>query len=366
MATTIFGDKIIGSEEDKKTTLFGDSISTEKEDQITEKVVEEDDDDPNVFLSALAGIGSGAIKIPTGFVSLGAELVDLGFGTDYAAELDEYFDKLNPFDELAEQTLAGKITEGITQFVIPGIGGYKLGAGATKALLANASTIGTKVAKGAINAKKAGKALDKAKYKKVTPKSKRIVEEKSTRNKLGLKEKALVGAGGITGSALGEAAVYEQDLDTILGDVLGFDPLKTDDELKSDERLEASRRLLNRFKFGIESGLIGAAAGSLVSGFSKAAKIGSKARFEGDFIDRIFGKIRNSLTPEGNVGKEFFPRLREADDTISAAGEIAVNEASKLQDVAMEIASGAKLTNIFGKKKIKNNLVSFKNYCKED
>ena len=313
------------------------------------KIVEEDDDDPNVFLSALAGIGSGAIKIPTGFVSLGAELVDLGFGTEYAAELDEYFDKLNPFDELAEQTLAGKITEGITQFVIPGIGGYKLGAGATKAILANASTIGTKVANGALQAKKAGKALDKGKYKKVAPKSKRIVEEKSTRNKLGLKEKALVGAGGITGSALGEAAVYDQDLDTILGDVLGFDPLKTDDELKSDERLEASRRLLNRAKFGIESGLIGAAAGSIISGFSKAAKIGSKARFEGDFIDRIFGRIRNSLTPEGNVGKEFFPRLREADDTISAAGEIAVNEAAKLQDVAMEIASSAKLTNLFGK-----------------
>ena len=333
--------KIIGGEK-----IDFSKITPEEE---PKKITEEEDDDPNVFLSALAGIGSGVIKIPTGFVSLGAELVDLGFGTEYAAELDEYFDKLNPFDELAEQTLAGKITEGITQFVIPGIGGYKLGAGATKALLANASTIGTKVAKGALQAKKAGKALDKSKYKKVAPKSKRIVEEKSTRNKLGLKEKALVGAGGITGSALGEAAVYDQDLDTILGDVLGFDPLKTDDELKSDERLEASRRLLNRARFGIESGLIGAAAGSIVSGFSKAAKIGSKARFEGDFIDRIFGRIRNSLTPEGNVGKEFFPRLREADDTISAAGEIAVNEASKLQDVAMEIASGAKLTNIFGK-----------------
>ena len=335
----------------------------ENKPSILDLINEEDDDDPNVFVSALAGIGSGAIKIPTGFVSLGAELVDLGFGTEYAAELDEYFDKLNPFDELAEQTLAGKITEGITQFVIPGIGGYKLGAGATKALLTNASTIGTKVAKGAINAKKTGKALDKAKYKKVSPKSKRIVEEKSTRNKLSLKEKALVGAGGITGSALGEAAVYEQDLDTILGDVLGFDPLKTDDELRSEDRLEASRRLLNRFKFGIESGLIGAAAGSLVSGFSKAAKIGSKARFEGDFIDRIFGRIRNSLTPEGNVGKEFFPRLREADDTISAVGEIAVNEASKLQDVAMEIASSAKLTNIFGKVSAKKeNVATFKKF----
>ena len=40
---------------------------------------------PNAFLSALAGIGSGLFKIPEGFVSLGATLLDLGVGTGIAS-----------------------------------------------------------------------------------------------------------------------------------------------------------------------------------------------------------------------------------------------------------------------------------------
>ena len=69
---------------------------------------------PNAFVSALAGIGSGLFKIPEGFVSLGATLMDLGADTNKAAEVEEFFAKINPFDELAEATTAGKITELIT------------------------------------------------------------------------------------------------------------------------------------------------------------------------------------------------------------------------------------------------------------
>ena len=46
----------------------------------------EEDNTPSTILSALAGIGSGLFKIPEGFVSLGATLIDLGAGTDKAAE----------------------------------------------------------------------------------------------------------------------------------------------------------------------------------------------------------------------------------------------------------------------------------------
>ena len=35
--------------------------------------------------AALSGIFSGIIKVPEGFVSLGAELLDLGLGTKYAS-----------------------------------------------------------------------------------------------------------------------------------------------------------------------------------------------------------------------------------------------------------------------------------------
>ena len=75
-----------------------------------ESTLVEEEKDPNFFTSFFAGVASGALKIPEGFVSLGAELVDLGLDTDSAASVDEFFDKINPFEEIAEKTLTGKIT----------------------------------------------------------------------------------------------------------------------------------------------------------------------------------------------------------------------------------------------------------------
>ncbi len=46
-----------------------------------------------------AGLLSGAIKIPEGVISLGAELIDLGADSDTAGAVEEFFDKLNPFEE---------------------------------------------------------------------------------------------------------------------------------------------------------------------------------------------------------------------------------------------------------------------------
>ena len=88
----------------------------------------EEEKDPNFFTSFFAGVASGALKIPEGFVSLGAELVDLGLDTDTAASVDEFFDTINPFEEIAEKSLTGKITEGLIQLGIPGVAGYRIGS----------------------------------------------------------------------------------------------------------------------------------------------------------------------------------------------------------------------------------------------
>ena len=41
--------------------------------------------------SVLAGLGSGLIQIPKGVFSLGASLMDLGAGTNKAAQVEKYF-----------------------------------------------------------------------------------------------------------------------------------------------------------------------------------------------------------------------------------------------------------------------------------
>ena len=89
----------------------------------------------------MAGIISGVIKVPEGVISLGAELIDLGFDTNTAVEVEKLFDKINVFEEIADDTAIGRLTEGLVQIGIPGAAGAKL-----------ATTLATK----AIQAKKAG------------------------------------------------------------------------------------------------------------------------------------------------------------------------------------------------------------------
>jgi len=347
MATTLFGDKSVGSEEKPKTntTMFGDSATpklkdTKKDLPKDTKKIEDDQEDTNWFVSSISGIASGVLKIPEGFVSLGAELIDLGFDTNNAAKVEEFFDNLNIFEEYAEDTLTGKILEGIIQFGIPGIGGYKLGASAGRALA-------KKLSKKALDAKKAGKAVGKGNLKNVSA----TTLKRNKINKLkkeSFANKMIAGAGGITGSALGEAGAYQQDLDTILGDTLGFEALKTDKGVE-EGRGEASRRLFNRAKFAIESGLIGAGITGAFTGLTKAAKTGGKAAFSSDPVERIFGKIVNGLTPQGPVSKRFFVEQRAAKDAIEGAKEIATESSFVLEEVAKRIVNSGKKSKLFQK-----------------
>jgi hypothetical protein len=85
------------------------------------------DNETNTLVSILAGVGSGLFKIPEGLFSLGASLIDLGADTNKAADVEEFFAKINPFDEMAEATTAGKITELIINIGIPGGVAFKMG-----------------------------------------------------------------------------------------------------------------------------------------------------------------------------------------------------------------------------------------------
>ena len=47
-------------------------------------------DETGFIESALAGVATGVINIPKGFLSLGAELVDLGLGTETASSVEKF------------------------------------------------------------------------------------------------------------------------------------------------------------------------------------------------------------------------------------------------------------------------------------
>ena len=85
--------------------------------------------------SMLAGIPSGIFKIFEGAATLGATLLDLGVDKDRADAVEDFFDKINPFDEAAEATAVGKLTELIVNLGVPGAPAFRIGSGLAKATL---------------------------------------------------------------------------------------------------------------------------------------------------------------------------------------------------------------------------------------
>ena len=105
-----------------------------------------DDNEVSQIHGAMAGIASGIIKVPEGIFSLGAELMDAtGITVDAAARVEQVFDKVNIFEETAEKTAAGKITQTLVQIGLPATA---------------AATISRKLALKALRARKAGTYLN--------------------------------------------------------------------------------------------------------------------------------------------------------------------------------------------------------------
>ena len=324
---------------------------------LEEEEQNKEDRSPGFFKGFFAGIASGVLKVPEGFVSLGAELVDLGLDTDTATGVEEFFDKINPFEEVAEKTVAGKITEGLIQLGIPGVAGYKLR---------------TRLARKAIDAKKAGKYTDKEVAKKVrTSRTRQDIDQVTGKADLGRKFK--IGGAGLLGSTLGEGIAYTDDFGTI-GDVLGG-PTATDQREGAEGREEAFRRFTNRFKFAVESGALGAGLGAVITGTSKALKASPLAReFDKSPLQSVIGKALNKLTPNSVLGKRAFNILKDGDQiatTFALKSQFFVDNLAKsaenISKQALKNAGGQK-EQVFNQfqKLVNDRLTDFGDFKKAD
>jgi len=228
-----------------------------------------------------AGIASGLIKIPEGIVSLGAELIDLGADTNKAASVEQFFDKINPFEEIAEERTIGKLAEIFTQIGIPGTAGFKAASG-----LANK----------AIRAKKLGA------YANFGRKSKEALEEVQKLNKSAGYRKFVAG---IMGGATGEAFITDADKIGSFGDLLGGPTALDRDETYGKE--EASRRLLNRLKFGSESLLVTPVIAGVGIGAKALAQRGKELAYSDSAFERWIDKyIGSTFRPRGDLPEEVF------------------------------------------------------------
>jgi hypothetical protein len=240
----------------------------------------EDNNEVSGAIAFAAGLASGVIKVGEGVVSLGAELIDLGVDTNTAASVEQFFDKLNPFEEIAEERAIGRLTEAFVQIAVPGGAGAKAATMAAKAL----------------KAKRAGKYLSfKAKnVKKGTAKAKQL-------NDLSGKQRF---AAVVAGGAAGETFVADVEKIGTFGDLFEGGPTELDREISEDPAEDASRKLLNRLKFGSESILLTPFVYGVGAGAKALAKRGKELAYSSSKIEKGLDKLGSVFRFRGTKPQE--------------------------------------------------------------
>ena len=269
------------------------------------------DEDSGWLASMAAGVPSGIFKIFQGVATLGATLLDLGVDKDRAESVEEFFDKINPFDEAASATAAGKITELIVNLGVPGAPAFKIGSG-----LFNAAS----------KAKQAGNYATKV--------------------------RSLAQGAAATGLT---DAIFVGDVEKAgtFGDFMGG---PTELNRKSDT---PTSELLNRLKFGIEGAGFAGAIGGVGMGISKLRnQTGTGKVIEGK-LNKFFETVAGGLRSIGFKNKNQFI----IDNARKGAVDADLNKATGFRDkIEKNIQDiGRKYNKVAGNKiaepKIQNNIL---------
>ena len=240
----------------------------------------EENNETSWYTAGAAGIASGILKVPEGIFSLAAELIDLGLDTDTAGKVEQFFDTLNPFEEIAEQHGAGKLVEALVSIGIPSTIGFKIGSRlAGKALAARRS--GTAFKAGSKNAVR------------------QAIKADSLNRQAGVKRFAA----GVAGGAAGETMVADIEEIGTFGDMFDSGPTALD-HYNTEGREDATRKLMNRLKFGTEGLLITPFVGAVAKGGKALATRGKELAYSNSKFDRWVNKIAQFVTPEGKLTKE--------------------------------------------------------------
>ncbi len=253
--------------------------------------------------SVLSGVASGLIAIPKGFFSLGGTLLDLGVDKNRAASVEQFFDDLTEFDEKAEATAAGRITEALVNIGIPAVRGMKIGA---------------QLADDAMRAGRNGKY-----FKLTNPNLKKGVDEALELNARGKTNKFIAGA---LGGGVAEA-VFVGDVEKLgtFGDLIGG-PTQIDRSTDDDP----TRELLNRVKFGTEGALFTGIIGGTGKVIKRLTDRNKQLDVANSKLDAFIDKIASGFRARSGKTQEFFDIER------TSVGERAA-DASGARNISREL-----------------------------
>jgi len=237
------------------------------------------------FESMLAGIGSGLIAIPKGLFSLGASLMDLGVDSGKAAKVEAWFDDLTEWDEKAEATGAGKLTEILVNIGLPGGIAFKAASGMSKAAMLAAKN---------------------GKYVKLN--NPNLVKAADEALELTAKGKGRQFIAGALGGGLAEG-VFVGDAEDVgsFGDLLGG-PTAIDRAPDTD----AVREILNRVKFGTEGALFTGVLGGAGSVIKKLTNRNKQLDVANSKLDRWIDKVAGAFRARSGKTQELFDLERQS------------------------------------------------------
>ncbi len=256
------------------------------------------------FESMLSGVASGLIAIPKGFFSLGASLMDLGVNSGKAAAVEAWFDDLTEFDEKAEATAAGKITEALVNIGVPGGIAFKSASGMAKtAMLAGKNNkyvrLGNKNLVGA---------ADEALELTAAGKGRQFV------------------AGALGGGVAEGVFVGDAEAIGTFGDLIGG-PTKID---RSDTDPDATREILNRIKFGTEGALFTGILGGTGAVIKKITNRNKGLDTANSQLDRWIDKVAEKFRARSGKTQEFFDIERQSIGAQAADANVARNLSREL------------------------------------
>jgi hypothetical protein len=336
----------------KYKTLASEAGETDTEEEPTFKTVQGDDafiyteskgipfeNEVGITESIIAGVGSGAIKIPKGFINLGAMVMDYfgeeGIPVDQSkvAQLENWWDKTmfgmieKELDSRAKQRAVGRITESLVQLY----GGWKI-VGAQ----------GAKVTDKAFEMyNKATSAIKKKKYLRTAGNKDgyKLAKDVEKWNKLSGKQKfvGLFVGGGVTGGV-----VYDAENIGTFGDIF-FDEgelTALDRDGRRTAKDDAMRMLYNKLKFSGEMGfpIIPAVVGAGKVGKSildaNVKRAGQATKFD-KFVEKYFAR---PLRSRGPFPEEQFQGMQRLEGKKSSANLLSTDYLKNIDEITKQIS----------------------------
>ena len=231
----------------------------------TDEYSYENPEDEGTIQEIVEGVGSGLIAIPQGIAEFGASVIDLAAGTNFTEAVTKAGNDFRDLLDIDPTGTAGKVTEGLTQFAIPGI--------AAANIVAKGSRL-AKIARGQPELRGKQSILDKFRGKR---RGREIGQQLGTAPKgralnLSKSQKFGEAARQIGAAGLADTLVSTDGTQT-LADFFEGGPSQTYETLGLEGRELAAKRIYNKMMHGLEgsvfAGVLPPVLGATIRGTSK-------------------------------------------------------------------------------------------------